>query len=160
MSEQVYKHLTFHLDEERYAIPITKIKEIINMLPITHVPRMPDYIKGVINLRGKIVPVIDLRLKFGLPPLAYNDRTSIIVMELEDENGLRITGMVVDAVSEVLDIHEGQISQPPQYGEGIDQSFLMGMGMVHDDVYMLLNVDKALSVQELALANDVREVAS
>lgn len=149
MSEQLSKYLTFQLNQENYAIPILKIKEIIGMMPITQVPRLPDFIKGVINLRGKIIPVMDLRLKFGLESRPYDERTSIVVMELESDNGKRTSGMVVDAVDEVLDIPEENIAPPPQYGAAVDQAFLQGMGMIGECVIMLLNVDKVLSTGEM-----------
>jgi purine-binding chemotaxis protein CheW len=149
MAKEDNKFLTFVLGEECYAIPILKVKEIIGMMDITTVPRLPDFIKGVINLRGKIIPVIDLRLKFGLPKREYDDRTSIIVMELESENGTTTSGIVVDTVREVLDIYSKDIEPPPQCTKDIDQEFLTGLGKVNDKVIMLLNVDKILSNGEM-----------
>lgn len=149
MAKEDNKFLTFVLGEENYAIPILKVKEIIGMMDITTVPRLPDFIKGVINLRGQIIPVIDLRLKFGLKERAYDDRTSIIVMELESENITRTSGIVVDTVQEVLDIDSKDIEPPPQYGTDVDQAFLTGLGKVDDKVIMLLNVDKILSTGEM-----------
>ena len=149
MAAQDNKFLTFELGEESYAIPILKIKEIIGMMAITEVPRLPDFIKGVINLRGKIIPVIDLRLKFGLQERQYDERTSIIVMELATENSTKTSGMVVDTVQEVLDIEESDIEPPPHYGADVDQEFLTGMGKVGDNVIMLLNADKILSTGEM-----------
>lgn len=149
MAKEDNKFLTFELGEENYAIPILKVKEIIGMMDITTVPRLPDFIKGVINLRGQIIPVIDLRLKFGLQERAYDDRTSIIVMELESENITRTSGIVVDTVQEVLDIDSKDIEPPPQYGTDVDQAFLTGLGKVDDKVIMLLNVDKILSTGEM-----------
>lgn len=147
--EEDNKFLTFGLGEENYAIPILKVKEIIGMMEITQVPKLPHFIKGVINLRGKIIPVIDLRLKFGLPEREYDDRTSIIVVELKTENTNKISGIVVDTVNEVMDIESCDIEPPPQYGVDVDQAFLTGMGKVKDNVIMLLDTNKILSTGEL-----------
>ena len=151
MAAQDNKYLTFQLGQENYAIPILKIKEIIGMMAITQVPRLPEFMKGVINLRGKIIPVIDLRLKFGLEEKDYNERTSIIVMEL----GNTTSGMVVDTVDEVIDIEPSDIEPPPQYGNDIDQAFLSGMGKIGENVVMLLNVDKILSDDEMQTLDTV-----
>ena len=149
MAQEDNKFLTFELGSENYAIPILKIKEIIGMMAITSVPRLPDFIKGVINLRGKIIPVLDLRLKFGLDEREYDDRTSIIVMELQMENSTRTSGVVVDTVSEVMDISADDIEPPPQYSTDVDQAFLTGMGKVGEEVIMLLDADKILSDDEM-----------
>jgi purine-binding chemotaxis protein CheW len=143
------RFLTFGLGEENYAIPILNIKEIIGMMNITHIPRLPDFIKGVINLRGQIIPVIDLRLKFGLQGRDYDERTSIIVVELQTRDEMMIIGLVVDKVNEVLNINPSDIEAPPRYGADIDQSFLTGMGKVAEDVIMILDVGKILSVDEM-----------
>jgi purine-binding chemotaxis protein CheW len=143
--EENSKYLTFGLGEESYAIDILNIKEIIGMMDITHVPRLPVYIKGVINLRGKIIPVIDMRLKFGLDSKDYVDRTSIVVLELEKE-GINITsGIVVDTVNEVLDINSLDIEPPPEHSTDTEQDFITGMAKVNDSVIMLLDVVKMLS---------------
>ena len=148
MGKQDNKFLTFKLAEEKYAIPIKKIREIIGMQNITKVPKLPEFIKGVINLRGKIVPVIDLRLKFELDRKEYNERTSIIVIELETQESSLVSGLIVDSVNDVLDITPDAIEQPPKYGTGIDQTFLKGMGKVKDEVVMLIDVDKVFSADE------------
>jgi purine-binding chemotaxis protein CheW len=149
MAAQDNKFLTFELGGEIYGISILKIKEIIGMMSITKVPKLPDFVKGVINLRGKIIPVIDLRLKFGLVERPYDERTSIIVMELIIEGATKTSGIVVDTVKEVLDIEVGNIDPPPQYGVDVDQAFLTGMGKVDEDVIMLLDADKILTAGEL-----------
>jgi len=154
---QENKYLTFELDKEGYAIPILKVKEIIGMMEVTQVPRQPDFIKGVINLRGKIIPLIDLRLKFGLQEREYDERTSIIVMELNSENSPKTSGIVVDTVNEVLDINDADIEPPPQYGTDVDQAFLTGMGKVQDNVIMLLNADRILSTGEMQKLESVQE---
>ncbi len=155
LAAQENKYLTFDLATEGYAMPILKVKEIIGMMKITEVPRQPNFVKGVINLRGKIIPVIDLRLKFDLDERDYDERTSIIVIELETENATRISGLVVDAVNEVLDIEKSDIEPPPQYGTDINQAFLTGMGKVKDKVIMILDVNKILLYEEIEKLKDV-----
>ena len=149
------KFLTFKLREESYAIPILRIKEIIGMMPITKVPRLPQFIKGVINLRGQIIPVIDLRTKFGIEERPYDERTSIIVMEIQSENTTKTNGIVVDTVQEVLDIMADSIEPPPKYGADVNQEFLTGMGKIDEKVIMILNVNKILSANETAQLEDV-----
>lgn len=155
MAKESSKFLTFDLGEESYAIPILNIKEIIGMMDITRVPRLPNFIKGVLNLRGKIIPVIDLRLKFGLDSRDYDDRTSIIVVELMTTDVVLTSGIVVDKVNEVLDIDTSEIEPPPKYGADVDQAFLTGIGKVKDSVIMLLDVAKILSTDEIKILETV-----
>lgn len=154
------KYLTFALGKEEYGIPIQRVKEIIGMMEITEVPRTPDFIKGVINLRGKIIPLMDLRLKFGLPEKTYSERTCIIVVEVasEEDRSVRMMGIAVDMVSEVVNIAEGDVEQPPRYGNGVDIRFLRGMGKVKGKVVMLLDMDRVLSAEEFALLGDMKGV--
>lgn len=154
------KYLTFALGKEEYGIPIQRVKEIIGMMEITGVPRTPDFIKGVINLRGKIIPLMDLRLKFGLPERPYSERTCIIVVEVAsgEERGVRMMSIAVDMVSEVVNIADGDVEQPPRYGNGVDIRFLRGMGKVKGKVVMLLDMDRVLSAEEFALLGDVKGV--
>lgn len=142
------KFLTFLLGSEEYGIPIQKIKEIIGIMDITNIPRSPAFIKGVINLRGKIIPVMDLRLKFGLTEKEYNQRTCIIVVELELAGSARLMGIVVDTVSEVLNIQKSEIELPPQYGCMVDTAFLTGMGKVKGKVVLLLDIERVLDREE------------
>jgi len=148
MGKQDNKYLTFRLAEEKYAIEIIKIKEIIGMLSITRVPNLPEFIKGVINLRGRIIPVIDLRLKFGLEGIEYNERTSIIVIELKTQNEVLVSGLIVDTVNDVLDIPKESIEEPPKYAADVNQEFLKGMGKIKESVIMLIDVDMILSSDE------------
>ena len=138
------KYLTFSLAEEEYGLEILKVREIIGIMDITAVPQMPEYVKGVINLRGKVIPVIDLRLKFGLPPAEYTDQTCIVVVDVGS-----LTGIIVDTVQEVLDIEGSQIDPPPPLGANVDTTFILGLGKVKDEVKILLDVDKVLSTEEL-----------
>lgn len=148
MELQLNKFLTFTIGEESYGIPVLNVKEIIGMLDITPVPKMPEYIKGIINLRGKIIPVMDLRLRFGIPSRDYDARTCIIVIEMEISNQTRLTGLVVDTVSEVLDINEEAIESPPECFRGVDKDYLIGIGMMKEKVIMLLEPIKMISTVE------------
>jgi purine-binding chemotaxis protein CheW len=139
------KYLTFSLAAEEYGLEILKVREIIGIMDITSMPQMPAYVKGVINLRGKVIPVIDLRLKFGLEPAEYTEQTCIVVVDVGS-----LVGVIVDTVQEVLDIDSAQIDPPPPLGANVDTSFVMGMGKVKDDVKILLDIDKVLRSDELA----------
>jgi len=144
------KHLTFSLGKEEYGIPILKVKEIIGMMEITHVPQTPDFIKGVINLRGKIIPIMDLRLKFKMPEKEYNERTCIIVVEVATNEAKMLMGIVVDTVSEVLNIQGSEIEPPPQYSNNkIESGFLTGLGKVKGKVVMLLNIESIINCEEM-----------
>ncbi len=142
--EQVGKYLTFSLDGEEYGVQILTVREIIGIVDITCVPQMPTFVKGVINLRGKVIPVIDLRLKFQMEEADYTDQTCIIVVDV----GV-LMGIIVDTVVEVLDIPSKDIDPPPPLGSNVDTSFVMGMGKVKDEVKILLDIEKVLSVQEM-----------
>jgi purine-binding chemotaxis protein CheW len=143
------KYLTFTLNEEEYGIGILKVKEIIGMMEITTVPRTPAFIKGVINLRGKVIPIIDLRLKFEMGEIPYTDRTCIIVVEIDSEKGTILIGIVVDAVSEVLNIQEGDIEETPAFGTQLNTDYILGMAKTEGGVKILLNIDKVLSIDEI-----------
>jgi len=143
------KYLTFSLKEEEYGIGILKVKEIIGMMPITPVPRTPEFVKGVINLRGKVIPVGDLRAKFGMTPIPYNDRTCIIVVEIDLESETLLIGIVVDSVSEVLNITENEIEAPPSFGTQLDTDYILGMAKTDHGVKILLNIDRVLSAAHL-----------
>ena len=138
------KFLTFHLGQEDYGIEIRHVTEIIGVQKITDVPDMPDYIKGVINLRGKVIPVMDVRARFKLPPRAYDDRTCIIVVQY---NGTAV-GLVVDEVSEVANIARDQIEPPPRTSRGKSSRFFSGMGKMGDEVKILLDVERLLYDEE------------
>ncbi len=135
------KYLTFRLDNEEYGVEILKVREIIGLMDITKVPQTPDFVEGVINLRGKVIPVIDLRSKFGLDRTEYNEQTCIIV----------------DTVSEVNDIPSASIEPAPQLGSMVDTSFILGMGKVKDEVKILLDIDKVLTTEELV---NIQEMAA
>ncbi|MBW1722852.1 MAG: purine-binding chemotaxis protein CheW [Deltaproteobacteria bacterium] len=149
MGQKEGKYLTFSLDGEEYGIGILKIKEIIGMMPITPVPRTPDFVKGVVNLRGKVIPVIDLRLRFGMEETEYTERTCIIVVEIEQESGQMVIGIVVDSVSEVLNIKEEDIEATPTFGTKLDTEYILGMAKMEGGVKILLNIEKTIGAMEL-----------
>lgn len=145
------KYLTFSLSDEEYGIGILKIKEIIGMMPITEVPQTPDFVKGVINLRGKVIPVIDLRLRFGMDPMDYTDRTCIVVVEIEGTSGTILIGNVVDSVSEVLNVKTDDIEDAPTFGTKLNTDAILGMAKMEGGVKILLDIDQVLDVEKLAL---------
>ncbi len=149
MAEKSGKYLTFQLEEEEYGIGILKVKEIIGMMPITSVPRTPEFVKGVINLRGKVIPVMDLRLKFSMGEIPYNDRTCIIVVEIDSQDSTVLIGIVVDAVSEVLNINEDEIEEAPTFGSKLDTDYILGMAKMEGGVKILLDIDRVLSAKEI-----------
>jgi purine-binding chemotaxis protein CheW len=145
------KYLTFCLAQEEYGIGVRKIKEIIGMMSITTVPQAPEFVKGVINLRGKIIPVMDLRLRFGMEPIAYTDRTCIVVAEIGRGTDTVFIGIVVDSVSEVLNIKEEDIEESPSFGARITTDYILGMAKMNKSVKILLDIDRVLNSQEVRL---------
>jgi len=151
MAEREGKYLTFSIADEEYGIGILKIKEIIGMMPITSVPQTPEYVKGVINLRGKVIPVMDLRLKFCMEAIDYTERTCIIVVEIEGDSGAVLIGIVVDSVSEVLNIKGEEIEDPPTFGTKLNIDYILGMAKVDGGVKILLDINKVLSAEEITV---------
>jgi len=151
LTEKEGKYLTFTLANEEYGIGILKIKEIIGMILITTIPQAPEYVKGVVNLRGKVIPVIDLRLKFGMQAIEYNERTCIIVLEIGDQNNEVMIGIVVDSVSEVLNIKGEDIEEAPHFGSTLDTEYILGMAKSENSVKILLNIDSILKTDEIAV---------
>ncbi len=149
MVDREGKYLTFTLADEEYGIGILKIKEIIGMMPITTVPRTPEFVKGVINLRGKVIPVMDLRLRFGMESIDYTERTCIIVVEIEGTSGTVQIGIVVDSVSEVLNINVDDIEDTPTFGAKLNTDYILGMTKVKGGVKILLDIDRVLSSEEI-----------
>ena len=147
------KFLTFVLGDETYGIEILKAREIISLMDITTVPQTPDYMKGVINLRGKVIPVIDLRMKFSMQEEEHTQETCVIVVEV---NGTSI-GLIVDSVSEASDINGADIEDSPSFGQGIDTSFIMGLGKVKEKIIVLLDINEVLSTEELEMAEELAE---
>ena len=147
------KFLTFVLGEEIYGIEILKAREIIGLMDITTVPQTPDYMKGVINLRGKVIPVIDLRMKFSMKKWERTQETCVIVVEVNSTS----IGLIVDSVSEVSDITGAEIEDAPNFGQGIDTSFIMGLGKVRDKIIILLDIETVLSTEELEMVEELAE---
>jgi len=138
------KYLTFALAKEEYGIGILKVKEIIAMMPVTTVPCVPGYIKGVINLRGKIIPVIDLRLRFAMEEASYTERTCVIVVETKGQQKSMLIGIIVDAVAEVISIREADIEEAPKFGGHPHIDYILGMAKMNGGVKILLDIDKVL----------------
>jgi len=148
--------LTFVLGSEMFAIDILGIKEIIEYGNLTTVPMMPDFIRGVINLRGAVVPVVDLSARFGRPTSDVTRRTCIVIVEVDGAGDRQDIGVVVDAVSEVLEIPESEIEPPPSFGAKIRADFISGMGKVKEKFVIILNANKVLSVDEMAMLSGVK----
>ncbi len=147
------KYLTFVLGNEEYGIEILRVREIIGLMDITTVPQTPGHMKGVINLRGKVIPVIDLRLKFSMQEEKHTKETCIIVVEVNNTS----IGIIVDSVSEVSDIGSGEIEESPDFGQGIDTDFIMGLGKVNEKIIILLDIEGVLSSEDLGMINQVAE---
>jgi purine-binding chemotaxis protein CheW len=138
------KYLTFHIGDEDYAIAITYVTEIIGMLNITEVPQTPNYIKGVINLRGKVIPVMDIRLRFQMDARDYDERTCVIVVHHKENT----VGLVVDTVSEVLDIPEANVESSPHFGHSNGNNFISGMGKIGEEIKMVIDINSLLFKDE------------
>jgi purine-binding chemotaxis protein CheW len=163
VEEAPSQYLTFALGSEMFAVGILNVKEIIEYGNLTEIPMMPAFIRGVINLRGSVVPVIDLSARFGGSQTEVGRRTCIVIVEVEDDDAKHDIGIMVDAVSEVLDIPGSEIEPPPAFGAKIRADFIFGMGKVAGKFVIILNINKVLSVEEIALltgAEGVAEVAA
>ncbi|MBW2603446.1 MAG: purine-binding chemotaxis protein CheW [Deltaproteobacteria bacterium] len=154
IAEKEGKYLTFTLAEEEYGIGILKIKEIIGMIPITSVPKTPAFVKGVINLRGKVIPVVDLRLRFGMESMDYTERTCIVIVEISGPSGKVMMGTVVDSVSEVLNIKSDEIDETPSFGMTLNTDYILGMAKSDGSVKILLDIDKILSTAAMDLTEE------
>lgn len=148
------KYLTFRIAEEGYGVEILKVQEIIGMMAVTRVPRTPDHVRGVINLRGKVIPVVDLRLKFGLESQDNTRRTCVIVTQVHRGNSAVTIGIIVDEVSEVMDVTDSQIEPPPSFGSQLDTEFILGMGKIGDKVLILLDIDRVLAEDEITMLKE------
>jgi len=147
---QAGKYLSFVLGDEEYGLEILKVQEINGMMDVTRVPRTPEYVRGVINLRGRVIPIISLRQKFTMPSVEDTEKTCIIVVQVQYHDTQITMGIVVDEVSEVLSIGDGQIEPPPSFGGGMEEAdFITGMGKLEDKVVILLDIDRVLSGTDL-----------
>ncbi|MBN2809005.1 MAG: purine-binding chemotaxis protein CheW [Deltaproteobacteria bacterium] len=157
-SGAIWKFLTFKLASEEYGISIMKIKEIIGLMPITVLPQTPDYVKGVINLRGKVIPIIDLRTKFGLETISHTDRTCIVVIETDaTDRAVSNVGLIVDEVSEVLNIKGEDIESPPKLHAHLDREMILGLAKVGKSVKILLDIDNVVDQDEFASLSESQE---
>ena len=145
------KYLTFALADEEYGLPVLKVREIMKMMDITEVPQVPAHVKGVLNLRGKVIPVIDLRLKFGFAPGEVTARTCIIVVEVALTTGAVMMGIIVDRVSEVLNLVAEEIEETPEFGERVRTDYMKGVAKVKGTVKILLDLDRVLGAEDAVL---------
>jgi purine-binding chemotaxis protein CheW len=145
------KYLTFALADEEYGLPVLRVREIIKMMDITEVPQVPAHIKGVLNLRGKVIPVVDLRLKFGFAQGEVTPRTCIIVVEVALAAGRVMMGIIVDHVLDVLNVVADEIEQTPQFGERVRTDYMKGVAKVKGTVKILLDLDRVLGTDDAAL---------
>jgi purine-binding chemotaxis protein CheW len=149
LNSRAGKYLIFHLGVEEFGTEVLKVREIMGLQDITTVPQVPPYVKGVINLRGKVTPVVDLRLKFGLPPEEYTARTCIVVVRTRQNGEDLMIGMIVDGVVEVLTLTLADIEDTPDFGPGVSTPYLRGMAKIKGKVKILLDIDQVLSTNEL-----------
>ena len=144
------KYLIFHLGEEEFGIQVQRVREIMGVLEITKVPQTPAHIKGVINLRGKVIPVVDLRLKFSMPEMEYTQRTCIIVVQVAGTHSPTLMGIVVDGVVEVLNIAGTDVEDTPSFGKEVEVPYVMGLAKLKGRVKILLDIDQVMTARELA----------
>jgi purine-binding chemotaxis protein CheW len=140
-----HKYLTFQMKGQKYGLESLKVKEIIGVMKITPLPQTPDFVKGIVNLRGKVIPVIDLGVKFGMKEADYTEKTCIIVVEVTGSKGLSHIGIIVDSVSEVVNIDADQIEETPAFGVKLDTNYILGMAKMEDGITILLNIEKVLT---------------
>lgn len=151
------KYLTFQLGEEHYGLPILRVREIIGLMNVTRVPRTPDYIRGVINLRGRIIPVLELRQRFEMPVVEDTNESCIIVIETGEGAQVSLMGVLVDRVREVLDIAAEEIEPTPSFGDGGGAGFIQGMAKGEDRVTVLLDTEKTVNVPSGAIPDETTE---
>ncbi|MFO0752223.1 MAG: chemotaxis protein CheW [Thermodesulfovibrionales bacterium] len=154
------QYLTFKLEEEVFALDIAQVREVLDFSTITKVPRTPDFMRGVINLRGSVVPVVDMRLKFGMTKTEKTVNTCIIIVEIALDGDTTVLGALADSVQEVIELEPGQIEPPPRIGTRLKTEFIRGMGKRDDTFIIILDIDKVFSADELSLARDMGDAAS
>lgn len=143
------KYLTFSLGEEHYGLEILRVQEIVGLLPVTRVPRLPAMVAGVVNLRGRVIPVVDLRLAFGMRASAMSERSCIVVVSVHRATGTTVMGVLVDEVSDVADLAHAEIEETPEFGTAVDTSFIKGVGRLEGRVVLLLDIDRVLNTREI-----------
>lgn len=139
------RYLTFSVADEVYGLDILRVQEIVGMIPLTRVPRLPDSVAGVVNLRGRIIPVLELRRSLGLPPVIHSERTCIIIVRSEIDSVTRVTGLIVDGVSDVVDLARHDIEDTPEFGQAIETPYLSGIGRHEERILLLLDIDTILA---------------
>jgi purine-binding chemotaxis protein CheW len=144
------QYLTFKMDDEVFAFDIAKVREVLDFMTMTRVPRMPEFLRGVINLRGSVVPVVDLRLKFGMPKIEKNVNTCVIIVEVTVDGSSTVLGALADSVQEVLDIEPAQIEPAPKIGTALRTDFIKGMGKQNDHFVMILDIDRVFSAEDIS----------
>ncbi len=148
MEKEIRQYLTFRLAQETFAVDVAKVREILDFVAITKVPQTPDFMRGVINLRGSVVPVVDMKLKFGMEPTEKTVNTCIIVLEVIIEGETTIVGALADSVQEVVELDPSQIEPPPRIGMKLSINFIKGMGKLNDNFVIILDTDKIFSFDE------------
>lgn len=152
------QYLTFKLEDEVFALDISKVREVLDFTTVTKVPRMPDFMRGVINLRGSVVPVVDMKLKFGMEKTDKTVNTCIIIVEIEIEGDKTVIGALSDSVQEVIDLEPDHIEPAPRIGTRLRTEFIKGMGKRNDRFIILLDLDRVFSADELAIVQQTTEV--
>lgn len=158
--KETAQYLTFRLGEEVFAIEISKVREVLDFTTVTKVPRMPEFLRGVINLRGSVVPVVDMKLKFALEKTEKTVNTCVIIMDIALDGGQTILGALADSVQEVVELEPDKIEPAPRIGTRLKTEFIKGMGRQGDRFVIILDVDKVFSASELSLVNEARAVAA
>lgn len=153
------QYLTFKLDGEIFALDISKVREVLDFTTVTKVPRTPDFMRGVINLRGSVVPVVDMRLKFGMSKTEQTVNTCIIIVEINVDGEKIILGALADSVQEVIELEPGSIEPPPRIGTRLDTEFIKGMGKRDEQFIIILEIDRVFSTDEIAFVNGVNKEA-
>ena len=154
------QYLTYKLDEEVFALDISKVREVLDFTTVTKVPRTPDFMRGVINLRGSVVPVVDLRLKFGMSATEKTVNTCVIIVEVTVDGETTILGALADSVQEVIDLGQGQIEPAPRIGTKLNTDFIKGMGKQDERFIIILDIDKVFSVDELSVVQNIQAEAA
>jgi len=152
-------YLTFTLDQEDFAVDVAGVREVLDFTNVTRVPRTPEFMKGVINLRGSVVPVVDLRLKFGLPETEKTVDTCVIVLEVELDGEVTVIGAIADSVKEVFELDSADIEPPPRLGTRMETEFISGMGKHNDDFIIILDVNRVFSTQEMELFRQTEDLS-
>jgi len=154
-NEETTQYLTFKLEDELFGLDIGKVREVLDFPAITKIPQTPDYMRGVINLRGSVVPVVDLRCKFGMDQVENTVNTCIIIVEVQLESETMIVGAMADAVQEVLDLEQNQIEPPPRIGTRLNTDFIKGMGKHADQFIIILDIDEVLSAADMEMMQEI-----